>query len=128
MDAGHVDDIFCIHKAVAGVGQHRRWVHVPSSQLGHDGAGRYLAVAVGHVAAFGHGGGDLNRVAQHMHIFGCSGFKGQVIHTAPAVVGLVVESGFDGYCARPHGRQHVQHSGFHVVLYVEFHGICLRID
>ena len=76
MHAGNVDDVFAVDKAVAGIRQHRCRVHIPARKLGHNRRRCNLAVVVGHVAAFRHRRGHLNGVAQHMHIFGGSRFKG----------------------------------------------------
>ena len=65
-----MDDFPVIDKAVAGIGQHGRQIDLPAGQFGDDGCSGHLAMVVGHVAAFGHGGSDLNRVTQHMHVFG----------------------------------------------------------
>ena len=58
-----------------------------------------------------------------MHVFGSGGLKRQVIHAAPAIVGLVVQPGFNGNRTGAHGRQHIQHGRFHVVLHVKFDGV-----
>ena len=63
-----------------------------------------------------------------MHVFGGGGFKGQVIHAAPAVVGLIVKPRLDGNRARPHRRNNVQHSRFHVVLHIKLDGIRFGVN
>ena len=123
MHAGHVHNVFLVHKAVAGVGEHGRGVHVPTSQLRHDSAGRHFAVAVGHVAAFGHAGRNLNGITQYVHVLGRCGLERQVIYAAPAVIGDVVKPGFDRNGACAHRRQYVQHGGFYVILHVKLHGV-----
>ena len=76
-------------------------------------------MVVGHVAAFGHGRRDLDRIAQYKHVFRRSGLEGLVIDAAPAVVGHVVQPGLHGDGAGAHGRQRVDDVGLDVVLHVE---------
>ena len=62
----------------------------------------------------GHKRCGQQRVANHVHVFGGGGFKGLVVHIAPAAIG-VGQTCAHGNGARAHIGQHVQHIGFNVV-------------
>ena len=77
---------------------------------------------VGHVARFGHARGDLDRVTQHVHVFGRFGLEGQEVHLTPALVGRG-QPGVEGNVTSPHGRNDVEHAGLEVVVELELQGL-----
>ncbi len=82
---------------------------------------------VGHVARLGHGRRDLQRVAQDVDVPGGLGFHGQPVHLAPALVGGG-QARIVRHVAGAHGRQHVEHLGFHVIVEVELERAAGGID
>ena len=78
----------------------------PARQLGHMmAAAATLAWLLAMWPLFGHGWSDLDRVAQHVNILGRCGLEGEVVHTTPPAVGLVVQAGLTAIRpARMEGR------------------------
>ena len=114
-----MDHVLVAHKAVAGVVVDRHCVGLLARQKCHHRSRAGLAVLVGHMARFGHGRRNLNRVANHMDVFGRFGFVRQEVDLAPALVSGG-ESGADRNVAGSHGRHHIEHIGLEVVVELEF--------
>ena len=109
-------------KAVAGVVVDGHVVDLRAGQQRHHSGRACFAMLVGHVTRFGHARGDLNRVTQHVHVFGRFGLEGQEVHLTPALVGRG-QPGVDRNVASPHGRNDVEHTGLEVVVELELQGL-----